>query len=206
MIKPWKGKFILGVTGSIASGKSTACKFLESLGGIIVSADSIAHSFLERDSPVLEELILAFGNEILDSEGKVDRKKLGAKVFEDKSLLDKLNSIMHPRIRQKTLDIFDSIQKGIIIWEAPLLFEAKGETLCHAILCVYTEESEQISRLKKRDNLSEEESKNRIQSQWNIKDKLKRSDFIIENNLDLNSLEQKCSDIIQKIRMNELNP
>ena len=206
MIKPWREKFILGVTGSIASGKSTVCKFLESFGGILVSADVIAHSFLEKNSPIFDDLLQTFGKDILDIEGKIDRKKLGTKVFKNKPLLDKLNSITHPKIRQKTVDIFHSIKKGIIIWEAPLLFEAKGEILCNAILCVFTEESEQILRLKKRDNLTEEESKIRIQSQWNIKDKLKRSDFIIENNFDLKSLEEKCSYIIEKIRMNELNP
>ena len=150
----WINRFVLGITGSMGGGKSTVTKIFESLGAFRISSDEIARQFTSTDSPVKNEIIELLGREVLDESGNLDRKKIAGIVFSDKNAIAKLNEIMHPLIRKKTLELIESIANGrIIAWEAPLLFEAGGNSICNATLTVFAEYEHAWSRVKKRDEI-----------------------------------------------------
>ncbi len=198
-MKVWNNKFILGITGNMASGKSTVAKIFETLGASRISADEIAHIFTNKNSPVEAELISILGKNAQREDGSFDRKKIAEIVFNSPESLHKLNELLHPLIRKKTLEEFEKISSGIIAWEAPLLFEANGEVLCDKVLTVTMDFDKSLKKVRERDNISEEEFKKRLSKQMNIKEKLKRSDFIIENNFSLIELNRECEKIYNSI-------
>ncbi|MBK8394402.1 MAG: dephospho-CoA kinase [Leptospiraceae bacterium] len=199
-MKEWSKRFVLGITGTMGSGKSVVSKIFESFGAIRISADEIAHSFTSIDSPIKSELITLLGNEILDDNQNLDRKKIAGIVFSDKNAIGKLNALLHPRIREKTLEVIHSVSDNrMIAWEAPLLFEAKGESICDATLTVYADYAHLWERVKKRDNISEEEFRNRLANQMDIKKKLELSDFKIINDKDIAHLNSECNVIYSHI-------
>ncbi|HNK58896.1 MAG TPA: dephospho-CoA kinase, partial [Leptospiraceae bacterium] len=151
-MKEWNKRFVLGITGSMGGGKSTVTKIFEKLGAFRISSDEIARSFTEKDSPIKEELIQNLGKEILDENGDLDRKRIAGIVFSDKNAIAKLNGLIHPLVRKKTLELIDSVIDGrLVAWEAPLLFEAKGDAICDATLTVYAEYNDLWNRVKDRD-------------------------------------------------------
>lgn len=193
-MKEWNKRFVLGITGSMGGGKSTVTKIFEKLGAFRISSDEIARSFTEKDSPIKEELIQNLGKEILDENGDLDRKRIAGIVFSDKNAIAKLNGLIHPLVRKKTLELIDSVIDGrLVAWEAPLLFEAKGDAICDATLTVYAEYNDLWNRVKDRDGISEEEFRQRLANQMDIKKKLEASDFKIINNKDVRHLEDECA-------------
>jgi dephospho-CoA kinase len=203
----WINRFVLGITGSMGGGKSTVTKIFESLGAFRISSDEIARQFTSTDSPVKNEIIELLGREVLDESGNLDRKKIAGIVFSDKNAIAKLNELMHPLIRKKTLELIESIANGrIIAWEAPLLFEAGGNSICNATLTVFAEYEYAWSRVKKRDEISEEEFRSRLANQMDIKKKLEASDFKIVNDRDLRHLELECSAIYNEIMNRKIIP
>ena len=193
-------RFVLGITGSMGGGKSTVTKIFESLGAFRISSDEIARQFTSGDSPVKNEIIELLGHEVLDELGNLDRKKIAGIVFSDKNAIGKLNALLHPRIREKTLEVIHSVSDNrMIAWEAPLLFEAKGESICDATLTVYADYAHLWERVKKRDNISEEEFRNRLANQMDIKKKLELSDFKIINDKDIAHLNSECNVIYSHI-------
>lgn len=133
-------------------------------------------------------------------------KKIAGIVFSDKNAIAKLNGLLHPLIRQKTLDLIQSIQDGrMIAWEAPLLFESKGENICDATLTVYAGYEDSWQRVKKRDEISEDEFRNRLANQMDIKEKLEASDFKIINDKDIDHLLSECKIIYREITQRRLS-
>lgn len=205
-IKNWKERFVLGITGSMGGGKSTVTKIFETLGAFRISADEIAKQFTAIDSPVKEELTKLLGNEILDENGNMDRKKIAGIVFSDKTAIAKLNAFLHPLIRQKTLSLIQSAGVGrVVAWEAPLLFEAGGEKKCDATLTVSASYEDSWERVKKRDEITESEFRSRLANQMDIKKKLEASDFKIINDKDLKHLESECIAIYNRIMNRKLS-
>ena len=205
-MREWKERFVLGITGSMGGGKSTVTKIFESLGAFRISADEIARTFTSIDSPVKKELVSLLGESILDKSGILDRKKIAGIVFSDKNAIAKLNGLLHPLIRQKTLDLIQSIQDGrMIAWEAPLLFESRGENICDATLTVYASYEDSWRRVKKRDEISEDEFRNRLANQMDIKEKLEASDFKIINDKDIDHLLSECKIIYREITQRRLS-
>ncbi|HMV41603.1 MAG TPA: dephospho-CoA kinase [Leptospiraceae bacterium] len=205
-MKEWNKRFVLGITGSMGGGKSTVTKIFEKLGAFRISSDEIARSFTEKDSPIKEELIQNLGKEILDENGDLDRKRIAGIVFSDKNAIAKLNGLIHPLVRKKTLELIDSVIDGrLVAWEAPLLFEAKGDAICDATLTVYAEYNDLWNRVKDRDGISEEEFRQRLANQMDIKKKLEASDFKIINNKDVRHLEDECANIYNSILNKKLS-
>lgn len=190
---------IIGITGSIACGKSTVSNYLKSKGYIVIDADKIGHEALDDDY-VKEKLILAFGNEILE-DNKINRQKLGELVFGSSSNLNVLNSIIHPEIRKKILQKIDkNNDKELIFIDVALLFEAKFDDLVDKIIVVYVDENTQLTRLMKRNSISEKEALSRIVSQMSPIEKAKLGDYTVNNNLDVINTYEQVDKVLSELK------
>ena len=190
---------IIGITGSIACGKSTVSNYLKSKGYIVIDADKIGHEALDDDY-VKEKLILAFGNEILE-DNKINRQKLGELVFGSSSNLNVLNSIVHPEIRKKILEKIDkNNDKELIFIDVALLFEAKFDDLVDKIIVVYVDENTQLTRLMKRNSISEKEALSRIVSQMSPIEKAKLGDYTVNNNLDVINTYEQVDKVLSELK------
>lgn len=174
---------ILGVTGGIATGKSTVTRALAELGAAVVSADEVARDVV-RPGPVLEQLVKRFGTRILLPDGTLDRRTLGDIVFADAAARADLNGIMHPAIIaevERRLAELTRRQVPLIVYEAPLLFEAGGEKRVDAVLVVLADPPGQLARLVARDGRGEADARARIAAQLPLADKVARADYLIDN-------------------------
>lgn len=190
---------IIGITGSIACGKSTVSNYLKSKGYIVIDADKIGHEALDDDY-VKEKLILAFGNEILE-DNKINRQKLGELVFGNSSNLNVLNSIIHPEIRKKILEKIDKINdKELIFIDVALLFEAKFDDLVDKIIVVYVDKNTQLTRLMKRNSISKKEALSRIVSQMSPIEKAKLGDYTVNNNLDVINTYEQVDKVLSELK------
>ncbi len=199
-MKNWKDRFVLGITGIIGSGKSTVSKIFEDLGAIKISADDLAKFYTTKDSPVLKNIQEITGEDIFTGDGEIDRKKIASIVFNDKKKLDELNSLIHPLVFKKSIEMFKSIQGGTIIaWEVPLLFETGADKMCDATLTVSLDPSLCFARVQRRDNMSEEEYIDRLKNQMNLETKISLSDFFIINDKNIPALKESCRDVINQI-------
>jgi len=189
---------ILGLTGGIASGKSTVSKKLKELGSYIIDADKISKE-VSNSTEVLEKLEENFGSEIIDH-GHLDRQKLRKMIFEDEEKRELLNSIMHPVIVTKIREEIENNRgEKLIILDIPLLYETGLEYLCDKVLIVCTDESIQVERVKQRDGLDVEMAKKIIRSQMSLKEKQKKAEIHIENNGKLEELLKKVELIYSEI-------
>lgn len=190
---------IIGITGSIACGKSTVSNYLKSKGYIVIDADKIGHEALDDDY-VKEKLILAFGNEIFE-DNKINRQKLGELVFGNSSNLNVLNSIIHPEIRKKILEKIDkNNDKELIFIDVALLFEAKFDDLVDKIIVVYVDKNTQLTRLMKRNSISKKEALSRIVSQMNPIEKAKLGDYTVNNNLDVINTYEQVDKVLSELK------
>ncbi|MDH3998836.1 MAG: dephospho-CoA kinase [Desulfuromonadales bacterium] len=175
---------ILGLTGGIASGKSTVADLFVELGAMAVSADQLAREVVAPGSPVLAKLVTLFGAEILNPQGALDREVMAQRIFSDPKARKTLDSVTHPAIAHLAecrLKELRQSQQGVIVYEAPLLFEAGAQGRVDLVLVVLAAPQVQRQRLQQRDQLSEEESEQRIAAQWPQADKVQKADFVIEN-------------------------
>ena len=178
---------IIGLTGGIASGKSTVGAFLREEGATIVDADILAREVVEKGTPALSEIVQRFGD-VLDEGGQLDRKKLGAIVFSDDNARRDLGNITHPRIFAASQAAFTKhVQAGIdpVIYEAALIVENGFHQALAATIVVSIPEEMQIQRLMKRDQISEEEAQRRLASQFPLHKKLEIADYVIDNSTSL---------------------
>lgn len=190
---------IIGITGSIACGKSTVSNYLKSKGYIVIDADKIGHEALDDDY-IKEKLILAFGNEILE-DNKINRQKLGELVFGSSSNLNVLNSIVHPEIRKKILEKIDkNNDKELIFIDVALLFEAKFDDLVDKIIVVYVDKNTQLTRLMKRNSISKKEALSRIVSQMSPIEKAKLGDYTVNNNLDVINTYEQVDKVLSELK------
>ena len=178
----------IAITGNIASGKSTVEKIIENNGYKVYDTDKIAHKILENS----EDVKKAFKT--------VDRKEIAKIVFSTPKKLKLLESIIHPKVKEEILKIFDSEDKLVFI-SVPQLFESGFDTLFNKIIYVTADRALRLERLIKRNNLTIEEAEIRINAQVE-KDKIKKSDYIIENNTDLVNLQNKVKEVLELILLN----
>lgn len=193
---------IVGITGLIASGKSTLSSYLKYQGYKIVDADAISRDITKKDRIGYAKVIEEFGRDILSSNGEIDRAKLSNIVFNDKNALKKLNDTLHPLIFQeidRQLDLYKD--EKILFLDAPLLFEAKLDKKCDEIILVVCDEEVQISRIQKRDNKDYDSAKKIIDSQIAKEFKIEKSDYIIDNNCEIERFYFKV-DLIMRILTN----
>lgn len=193
---------VIGMTGPTGSGKSTVGKLLCEKGFKIVDADKVARRVTEKGSPVLAALSSAFGDDILLESGELDRAALAEKAFSDKENLDKLNSITHPAIIdliKQEIETLKSNGENRIILDAPQLFEAGAQKLCDFILSVLADKEIRLERIKLRDNISDEQALSRINAQKSDDFFVEKSDFVIYNNWDAESLPAQIDLLIEQI-------
>lgn len=200
---------IIGITGGIACGKTTVSELLAEKGAIPINADEIGHQLLKSDSPIFNELTETFGLDILDESGDVSRKKLGGIVFNDKVALEKLNSLMHPliieRSRLQARKLVSEDPSCVVLLDAPLLIEAGAYDSVDLIIVVTSSRDIQIKRILERSHsqnrpLTESEAQARIDSQMPVSEKVKYADIVIENNGTLETLQGQVDQIWNNLK------
>ena len=193
---------IIGLTGNIASGKTTISNILNETYRLpIIDADDIARKVVEPGEEALSQLIHTFGEDILLANGSLDRAKLGKIVFNNRDKLEELNAIVHPAIRKQMIQERDKLlQEGFkhIVMDIPLLFENKLTYLVDKTLVVYTEEIVRIQRLMKRNNFSKEEARKRMNAQMNAEKKKELADEWLDNSGPIQASKQQLEKILTK--------
>ncbi|GAV23562.1 dephospho-CoA kinase [Carboxydothermus pertinax] len=192
---------VIGLTGGIASGKSTVSKLLEEHGFIIIDADQIAREILNPGKPAYQKVIANFGREILKEDGQIDRIKLGKIVFSDPEKLALLNRLTHPEVGKEIRSQLNQLKEaGIdrIVLDIPLLFEAQMQDLVDIIWVVYVPEEEQIKRLMTRNGFTREEAIKRIRSQMPLDEKARLADVVIDNSGSLEKTREQIIAILQE--------
>lgn len=185
---------VIGLTGSICTGKSTVSQFLASLGATVLNADKIGHEAFEKHTDTWQQVVDVFGQGILKSDDEVDRQKLGEIVFNDKGKLDQLNDIMHPamyRMAEKRIDEINRRGVDVIVLEAPLLVEAGWIPLVDQVWVTVARESTMIHRCYQRNGLSEGQALARIHSQISVDEKLKYADVVIDTDCSMSEVENR---------------
>ncbi|MCY7453815.1 dephospho-CoA kinase [Bacillus altitudinis] len=192
---------VIGLTGGIASGKSTVSQMIKEKGIRVVDADIIAKEAVSKGSAALHQIVQTFGEEVLLPNGELNRQQLGAIIFSDEEKRKKLNAIVHPEVRKEMLeqrDVGVSNNETFVVLDIPLLFESKLEGLVDRIIVVYTTPELQLSRLMNRNDLSEEEALNRIHSQQPLEEKCQKADRVIENTKDLAFMRKQLENILNE--------
>ena len=173
-----------GLTGGIACGKSTVARYFRDLGAHIIDADRVGHELIEPGHVAYEEIADRFGKGILDPGGRIDRKKLGPKVFADPKQLRALNAILHPRIIANMLELATEHQSGnphsVVIIDAPLIFESGMDGTLRKVMVVWCRPEQQLERLMAKTGVSREEAEQRIQAQMPQEEKRRRADYFID--------------------------
>jgi len=175
--------YVIGLTGGIASGKSTVSAMLRDLGLNVLDADKVAREIVEPGQRAYNDIVREFGPQVVAPDGSLDRKVLGDLVFSQPELRMRLNQITHPRL----WEVFDHRMKEmppgtrIVIWDVALLLETNMDRRVDEVWLVWVDEARQIERLMKRDSLSEAEAESRLRAQMSIGDKMKRADRLIDN-------------------------
>ena len=193
---------IIGITGSIGSGKTTVSNLFKKHGFYVINADEIAHKMIKKNSGAYKEIIKTFGNKILDENKNIERKELGDVVFNDEKKLKKLNSITHPIIINEIKNRIIKIQKkyenkaGIVI-DAPLLLETGTRGLVDKIVIMKSGKNSILKRLGKK--YTKEKIEKILKAQIPLEEKLKHADFVIDNNGGLRHLEEQVKNIIEKL-------
>ncbi len=191
-------KNAIAITGGIATGKSSVCNLLKLYGYSIIDADTIAHNTLYC---LHDKVVLAFGDGILDSNGNIDRKKLGEIVFSNPQKKEILQSILHPMIRNEILSRAEQLERYSKVYfvDIPLFFEVKERYSIHKVLLVYTPKEIQLNRLIKRDGIDVDLALKKIQSQMDIEAKKLLSTYIVDNSKDLSYLQLQIEAFLKTI-------
>jgi len=175
----------VGLTGGIASGKSTVAKMFEDKGAYLIDLDALAHFAEEPDQPAWKAIAEVFGREILNEDGTINRAKLGQIVFADQEKLFRLNSIVHPAIfdlwRRRIEDIREINPRAIVVSDVPLLIEVSMQHLFDVVILVHVSPEDQIRRLTERNEYSRKEAESRLDTQMPIDEKISHADFVIDN-------------------------
>lgn len=184
--------YVLGLTGGIASGKTTASQILNEYGAKIIDADQVAYQLQAKGQIGLKKIIQTFGREYLNCDGELNRRKLGNLVFNDQKELAKLNQIMHPLIKERILQLIkaDQFQKLVVI-DMALLFEGGYEKLCTSTLVIDTTPQRQLQQLMQRNHLSKKEALARIDLQMSQTKRDQLADEIIKNTGSVEDLRRK---------------
>lgn len=188
-----KNKLKIAVTGNIGSGKSTFSKFIEEEGFKVIYADELSKDILSEDTSVKEKVIKKFGKESYQN-GKLNKKFLTEKVFSNKQNLAHLESILHPVVIKKSVDLMNSClnKDDLVFLEAALIYEADMEDLFDYVILIAADRELRFKRKKQSDGYTEEQFAERENLQIPQDEKRKRADFIFENNSDLKSFKQKA--------------
>ncbi|EAD7211421.1 dephospho-CoA kinase [Listeria monocytogenes] len=196
----------IGLTGSVATGKSTVSNMIQQVGIPLVDADIAARKVVEPGTEGLKEIVAYFGEEILLADGTLNRAKLGEIIFKDKEKREKLNEITHPRVKDYMLEArerFFRAGEELVFFDIPLLFESHLESLVDQIVVVWTTPETELKRLMERNNLTKEDALRRIESQMGIDEKARKADFVIDNNESLEKTQKQVYTFIERFVKNK---
>jgi dephospho-CoA kinase len=189
----------IGLTGGIASGKSTVTGMIRELGIPVIDADQVARDVVKVGEEAYAQIVATFGQDILQANGEIDRAKLGAIVFHNERERKKLNAIVHPAVRRRMMEEKEVyVQNGAktIVLDIPLLFESELTHFIDKVIVVYVDDEVQLERLMKRNGFSKEEALARIRSQLPLREKVKKADAVINNNGTVEETKQQLLQIL----------
>ncbi|MDV7763516.1 dephospho-CoA kinase [Peribacillus sp. CSMR9] len=192
---------IIGITGGIASGKSSVSLYLQELGFTIVDADLASRAVVEPGEDAYHQVVEAFGEDILLADGNIDRVKLGSIIFHDREKRLLLNGIVHPAVRNwMRLKTEEALAAGeeTVFMDIPLLFESKLTFMVEKTLLIYVDEQVQLERLMNRNGLSEKDALARIHSQMPLADKKALADAVIDNNGDIKETKKQVKALLSE--------
>ncbi|MBA7667064.1 Dephospho-CoA kinase [subsurface metagenome] len=198
---------VIGLTGGIASGKSTVSRFLEELGAVIIDADRVGHEAFKPDTETWREVVAAFGQEVLTTGGEIDRQKLGNIVFGDSQALARLNQIVHPRIYALAKAQIEEYRRqgvGVVVLEAPLLLEVGRPSLADEVDEVWVTVAPEpivLKRLEEKTGLSAPQSLARIRSQLASEERVKHADIVIDTDCRLDELRAKVKKLWRRLSL-----
>ncbi|QXM05733.1 dephospho-CoA kinase [Crassaminicella indica] len=194
---------VIGLTGGIASGKSTASNILKEFKIPVIDADIIAREIVMPGKAALNEIKAVFGEKVITEDGHLNRKELGKIVFSDEEKLKKLNDITHKRIIKEIINRINIYGKmntyPVIIIDAPLLIEQHMEELVDEVWLVTASKAVQLNRLMNRDKISVEDALKRMKTQMSTEEKKKYADVILDNNKDINHLKRQIEKQLKRI-------
>lgn len=190
----------IGLTGGVASGKTTVSDFFKGLGIPVIDADVISHEVTQPDGSAFEEIISSFGSSILDENGLIDRKKMRAIIFDDASKKEMLERIIHPKVREEMFDSVSQSNDHYLIVSVPLLVETGMNQMMDRTLVVDCSQETQIERLIHRDKITLDEAKSILRNQTSRSNRLKAADDLIvnEKNVTLNELEKEVLELNER--------
>jgi len=196
--------FIVGLTGGVASGKTAVSEVLREEGAYIIDADQIARELVQPHGPAWNELVRAFGKEILQGDGSIDRKKLADRVFVDPNRRKRLNQILHPLITEemdrRTREIGQKNPGAIVVIDAPLLIEVGYHRRVDKVMVVVSTRTDQIERQKARDGINSEQALRILSSQMPVEEKVKVADFVIRNEGSLAEVREKAKEVFRELK------
>ena len=187
---------VLGLTGGIGTGKSEVTRALAGLGASVIDADRVGHEAYRPHQGIWQEVVQAFGEEILSPDGEVDRKALGAIVFSQPDARAKLNGIMHPWMAKEIERRIDQMRQDgveVVVLEAALLIEAGWQCLVDELWVTTADEEEAVTRVSLRSGLSEEQVRGRMATQMPVAEKIRQADVVIDNSGNLEGLQRRVA-------------
>jgi dephospho-CoA kinase len=194
---------LVGLTGGIASGKSTVSEILARQGAAIINADVLAREVVEPGRQAWTEIVNTFGTAVLQPDRALDRQKLRAIIFDDPDARKKLESIIHPQVRalaEQRVREHAATGYAVIVYEVPLLFEGNLQEWLRPVILVACDIDTQKKRLQSRDNLSAVQAQKHIDAQMSLEEKRRLADYVIENNGTLEDLERQVQAVLEKIK------
>ena len=194
--------FIAGLTGGIATGKSTVAGFLAQAGATMIDADKIAHAVVKKGQSAWEKIVAHFGEAVLLPDGEINRVLLGDIIFKDKEQKNVLNGIVHPEVFREMARQIDAASRpgAVIILDVPLLIESGMHSSMAEVILVYTPQAVQIRRLMERDSLNEADARARIDSQMPIEEKRAHATIIIDNSADLDATRARSIEVYRQLK------
>jgi len=194
---------LIGLTGGIASGKSTVAAILRRLGAAVINADELSREVVQPDREGWREIVDAFGADVLQPDRAIDRQKLRKIIFDDPEARKKLEAIIHPRVRalaEERIREHGAAGYEIVVYEVPLLFEVKLHHWLRPVILVASDVATQKKRIQERDHLTESEAAKHIAAQMSLEEKRRLADYVIENDGSLEDLELRVRAVLDEIK------
>ncbi|MCX8036096.1 MAG: dephospho-CoA kinase [Candidatus Sumerlaeia bacterium] len=191
---------VIGLTGSFGSGKTTVAEMFRRRGARIIDADAIARQLVEPGSPALQEIVDLLGQPILQPDGRLNRAAVAERVFADESLRQRLNAILHPRIRAiEEEQLAQWRNEPLVVLSVPLLLENRMEHLVDCVVVVAVDEAVRAERLRRRDGLTDAQIAARLKAQMPQEEKIARADYVIYNSGSLEETERQVEELVRRI-------
>jgi dephospho-CoA kinase len=196
---------LVGLTGGVATGKSTVAKMFKQYGAVVIDADLLVRQVVEPGKPAWRKIVKTFGTAVLNPDRTLNRRELGAVVFRNRTKLHRLEHIIHPLVAREqarlTKEAAQKNPQAVVIYDVPLLFEAKIDKRVDRTIVVTADRDTQIARLKKRNGLSRAEAIRRIHSQMPLAKKIQRADHVLNGTCSRPSLRRQVAQLLKSLRL-----